>query len=139
MATTDSELTLFWYDCQGCIEAEKMNIIEELPLLVLIIRIFEDFPLGVWGYTPIDVWTEDENKKKVYYAVNKNLSPHQPSNLHCRLHKNSSRNPRSERTKMCPTSSIFILRRTFELYSPRRRGYPFSEIGLARDETPEGT
>ena len=58
-------MTLFWYDFQGCIEADKINIIEELPLLTVMIRIFEDFPLGMWGYTPINVWTEDENRKKV--------------------------------------------------------------------------
>ena len=45
-----------------------MNIIEELPLLVIMIRIFEDFPLGMWGYTPIDVWAEDEKQQKVYYG-----------------------------------------------------------------------
>jgi len=60
-------LTLYWYDSQGCIEADKINIIEELPLLVIMIRIFEDFPLGMWGYTPIDIWVEDENKTKVHY------------------------------------------------------------------------
>jgi hypothetical protein len=31
------------------------------------IRIFEDFPLGMWGYTPIDIWAEGENKTKVHY------------------------------------------------------------------------
>ena len=31
------------------------------------IRIFEDFPLGMWGYTPIDTWTEDENQTKMHY------------------------------------------------------------------------
>jgi len=31
-------------------------------------RIFEDFPLGMWGYTPIDIWAEDENKTKVHYC-----------------------------------------------------------------------
>jgi len=61
-------LTLYWYDSQGCIEADNINIIEELPLLVIMIRIFEDFPLGMWGYTPINVWTEDENQQKVYYC-----------------------------------------------------------------------
>ncbi|KIM36710.1 hypothetical protein M413DRAFT_31540 [Hebeloma cylindrosporum] len=63
-------LSLFWYDSQGCIEADTINIIEELPLLVLMIWIFEDFPLGMWGYTPIDVWAEDENKTKVHYCRN---------------------------------------------------------------------
>jgi hypothetical protein len=61
-------LTLYWYDSQGCIEAETINVIEELPLLVVMIRIFEDFPLGMWGHTPIDVWTQDENKTRVHYG-----------------------------------------------------------------------
>ena len=30
-------------------------------------RIFADFPLGMWGYTPIDIWSEGENKTKVHY------------------------------------------------------------------------
>jgi hypothetical protein len=65
-------LTLFWYDSQGCIEADRINIIKELPLLVVMIRIFEDFPLGMWGYTPVNVWTEDENKTKVPYSRKEN-------------------------------------------------------------------
>jgi len=58
---------LYWYDSQGCIETDNINIIEELPLLVIMIRIFEDFPPGMWGYTPIEIWAEDENKTKVHY------------------------------------------------------------------------
>ncbi|KAM6495139.1 hypothetical protein JOM56_009762 [Amanita muscaria] len=69
---SDAKLTLFWYDSQGCIEANRINIIEELPLLVVMIRIFEDFPLGMWGYTPVDVWTEDKNKTKVPYCRKEN-------------------------------------------------------------------
>jgi hypothetical protein len=65
-------LTLFWYDSQGCIEADRINIIEELPLLVVMIRIFEDFPLGMWGYTPVDLWTEDKNRTKVPYRRKEN-------------------------------------------------------------------
>jgi len=49
-----------------CIEADKVDIIEEPPLLIVMIRTFGDFPLHMWGYTRIDVWTEDENKKRVY-------------------------------------------------------------------------
>jgi len=65
-------LTLFWYDSQGCIQADSINIIEELPLLAVMIRIFEDFPLGMWGYTPVDVWTKDENQRKVPYRRKEN-------------------------------------------------------------------
>ena len=36
------------------------------------IRIFQDFPLGMWGYTPIDVWTEDKNRTKVPYSRKEN-------------------------------------------------------------------
>ena len=32
------------------------------------IGIFENFPLGMWGYTPIDIWSEDEQREKVYYS-----------------------------------------------------------------------
>jgi len=70
--TIDAKLTLFWYDSQGCIEADRINIIEELPLLVVMIRIFEDFPLGMWGYTPVDVWTKGENGTKVPYCRKEN-------------------------------------------------------------------
>ena len=70
--TIDAKLTLFWYDSQGCIQANSINIIQELPLLAVMIRIFEDFPLGMWGYTPINIWTKDENQRKVPYRHNKN-------------------------------------------------------------------
>jgi hypothetical protein len=65
-------LTLFWYDSQGCIQADSIHIIEELPLLAVMIMIFEDFPLGMWGYTPVNIWTKDENLRKVPYRRNEN-------------------------------------------------------------------
>ena len=36
------------------------------------IRIFQDFPLGMWGYTPVDVWTEDKNRMQVPYCRKEN-------------------------------------------------------------------
>ncbi|KIM42714.1 hypothetical protein M413DRAFT_122230 [Hebeloma cylindrosporum] len=64
---SDANLTLSWYDSQGCIEADRINIIEALPLLAVMIRIFEDFPLGMWGYTPVEIWSEDKNHKTTPY------------------------------------------------------------------------
>ncbi|KIM42704.1 hypothetical protein M413DRAFT_444376 [Hebeloma cylindrosporum] len=64
---SDANLTLSWYDSQGCIEADRINIIEGLPLLAVMIRIFEDFPLGMWGYTPVEIWSEDKGQKKTPY------------------------------------------------------------------------
>lgn len=66
--TTDATLTLYWYDSQGCIESDTIDIIKSLPFLVIMIRIFYDFPLGMWGHTPIDIWTEDEIEGKVHYS-----------------------------------------------------------------------
>ena len=36
------------------------------------IRIFQDFPLGMWGYTPVDIWAEEENRTKVPYHRKEN-------------------------------------------------------------------
>ena len=36
------------------------------------IRIFQDFPLGMWGYTPVDVWTEDKKRTQVPYCRKEN-------------------------------------------------------------------
>ncbi|KIM42705.1 hypothetical protein M413DRAFT_122048 [Hebeloma cylindrosporum] len=69
---SDANLTLSWYDSQGCIEADRINIIEALPLLAVMIRIFEDFPLGMWGYTPVEIWSEDKSQKKTPYRRNEN-------------------------------------------------------------------
>lgn len=63
----DEQLTLYWYDSQGCIEADKINILTDLPLLIVMIMIFEDFPLGMWGETPIDIWAKDDHQGKVNY------------------------------------------------------------------------
>lgn len=65
--TIDANMTLYWYDSQGCIEADGVDIVEELPLLIVMIMIFKDLSLGMWGCTPVDVWAEDKNKKKVPY------------------------------------------------------------------------
>ena len=36
------------------------------------IGIFQNFPLGLWGYTPIDIWTEGKNNTKVPYRREEN-------------------------------------------------------------------
>jgi hypothetical protein len=46
-----------------------MNVVEQLPLLVVMIRIFHGFPLAMWGYKPVDIWIE-ENGAKVSYSRN---------------------------------------------------------------------
>jgi hypothetical protein len=71
--TIDANMTLYWYDSQGCIEADGVDIVEELPLLIVMIMIFKDLSLGMWGCTPVDVWTEDKNKKKVPYWPKENV------------------------------------------------------------------
>jgi hypothetical protein len=65
-------LTLYWYDSQGCIAANTINIVAQLPLLVVMIKIFQDFPLGMWGYTPVDIWTKDGKGVTVPYERKEN-------------------------------------------------------------------
>jgi len=39
----DSKLNLWWYDAQGCIETTPIDIIEQIPLFVVMIMIFQRF------------------------------------------------------------------------------------------------
>ena len=33
------------------------------------VQIFKNLPIGMWGYAPIDFWTEDESKTKTRYRL----------------------------------------------------------------------
>ena len=109
-------MTLFWYDSQGCIEADSINIIEELPLLVVMIRIFEDFPLGMWGYTPVNVWTEDKNRTKVPYRHKENpVGSFQIIGRRTFTADATKKKPNQVQTATTPTTSVSNVRRSCRL------------------------
>jgi len=56
----DSKLTLWWYDAQGCIKTTPIDLIEQLPLFVTMIMIFQRFDDRMLGLPEgaIDVVSE---------------------------------------------------------------------------------
>lgn len=51
---SDSKLSVFRYDSQGCIESEEFDIFQYLPLFVTMIAIFQRFSLRTWGLSERD-------------------------------------------------------------------------------------
>lgn len=45
----DQYLSLRWYDAQGCFESESIDIEEQLPILAVMLVIFQRFDRRMWG------------------------------------------------------------------------------------------
>ena len=54
-------LSLRWYDAQGCIESEPFNFLENLPLFITMIIIFQRYTPYLWGITQQDSSKVDIN------------------------------------------------------------------------------
>lgn len=48
-SASDTMFSLRWYDAQGCIQSETVNILEELPIFVAFIIIIQRFDKKMWG------------------------------------------------------------------------------------------
>lgn len=46
---SDTKLSLRWYDAQGCFQSESIDIVEELPVFVVMLIIFQRFNKRMWG------------------------------------------------------------------------------------------
>ena len=47
-------LSLRWYDAQGCIESETFDFLENLPLFITMIIIFQRYTPYLWGISQQD-------------------------------------------------------------------------------------
>ncbi|KAH6904224.1 hypothetical protein BKA70DRAFT_1565945 [Coprinopsis sp. MPI-PUGE-AT-0042] len=55
MTLQDNSFGLKWYDSQGCIEAEAIDVITQLPLLVMALALFQPFNLEMHGRADLDL------------------------------------------------------------------------------------
>lgn len=52
--STDTTLTLHWFDAQGCLESEPIDIFKQLPLFVTMVVILQRFTPHNWGLSQRD-------------------------------------------------------------------------------------
>lgn len=52
--STDTTLTLHWFDAQGCLESEPIDIFKQLPLFVTMVVILQRFTPHNWGFSQRD-------------------------------------------------------------------------------------
>ena len=41
---------IWWYDCQGCIQSEGINFVQDLPTFLVLLYAFQRFKLDDWGF-----------------------------------------------------------------------------------------
>lgn len=44
-------LSLRWYDAEGCIESDEIDIVKQTPMLVLLLMVLQRFDKRMWGLT----------------------------------------------------------------------------------------
>ncbi|TFK17683.1 hypothetical protein FA15DRAFT_675904, partial [Coprinopsis marcescibilis] len=69
----DNQLSLKWYDPQGCIETEPIDIVEQLPLLVATMVLFQRFGTRMRGIAPLDL-KATVNGREHQYDIPSNIS-----------------------------------------------------------------
>ncbi|TFK16791.1 hypothetical protein FA15DRAFT_629214 [Coprinopsis marcescibilis] len=69
----DNKLSLKWYDPQGCIETEPIDIVEQLPVLVATMVLFQRFGTRMRGITPLDL-KATVNGREHQYDIPSNIS-----------------------------------------------------------------
>ena len=62
----DGALSLRWYDAQGCIQSRDFDFMEQLPLFVLMIMIFQRFTPGALGLSQRDPTKVEVGGKSFY-------------------------------------------------------------------------
>ncbi|ESK83568.1 other 1 protein kinase, partial [Moniliophthora roreri MCA 2997] len=63
----DTELQLWYYDSQGCIQTHYIDIVQQLPLLVVMVMIFQRFNSRMWGVRDTKIFCPAESK--TYYII----------------------------------------------------------------------
>ncbi|TFK20505.1 hypothetical protein FA15DRAFT_123242 [Coprinopsis marcescibilis] len=66
----DNKLSLKWYDPQGCIETEPIDIVEQLPLLVATMVLFQRFGTRMRGIAPLDLKATVNGREHKYDIPN---------------------------------------------------------------------
>ncbi|KAK0449030.1 uncharacterized protein EV420DRAFT_1275397, partial [Desarmillaria tabescens] len=57
----DNMLSLRWYDTEGCIMTQSIDIIGQLPLFVVMVIILQRFDAVMWGFSDIQISQTTEN------------------------------------------------------------------------------
>ncbi|KAK0216566.1 hypothetical protein EDD85DRAFT_962350 [Armillaria nabsnona] len=57
----DNMLSIQWYDAEGCIMTQSVNIIRQLPLFVVLVIILQRFDAPMWGLPDIQTSQTTEN------------------------------------------------------------------------------
>ncbi|KAK0204164.1 hypothetical protein DFS33DRAFT_1384418 [Desarmillaria ectypa] len=67
MTSIDNMLSLRWYDAEGCIVTQPIDIIGRLPLFVVMVIILQRFDTAMWGLSDIQISQTTENGLVSYY------------------------------------------------------------------------
>ncbi|KAK0449041.1 uncharacterized protein EV420DRAFT_788562 [Desarmillaria tabescens] len=57
----DNMLSLRWYDAEGCIVTQPIDIIGRLPLFVVMVIILQRFDATMWGFSDVQISQTTEN------------------------------------------------------------------------------
>ncbi|KAK0199580.1 hypothetical protein DFS33DRAFT_1267374, partial [Desarmillaria ectypa] len=63
----DNMLSLRWYDAEGCIVTQPIDIIGRLPLFVVMVIILQRFDAAMWGLSDIQISQTTENGPVSFY------------------------------------------------------------------------
>ncbi|KAK0234644.1 hypothetical protein EDD85DRAFT_844788 [Armillaria nabsnona] len=63
----DNMLSIHWYDAEGCIMTQPIDIIGQLPLFVVLVIILQRFDAAMWGLPDIQISQTTENRPVSFY------------------------------------------------------------------------
>ncbi|ESK84872.1 other 1 protein kinase [Moniliophthora roreri MCA 2997] len=63
----DTELPLWYYDSQGCIQTHCIDILQQLPLFVVMVMVFQRFNSRMWGVRDTEIFCPA--KSKTYHVI----------------------------------------------------------------------
>ncbi|PBK98545.1 hypothetical protein ARMGADRAFT_960212 [Armillaria gallica] len=63
----DNMLSIHWYDAEGCIMTQPIDIIGQLPLFVVLVIVFQRFDAAMWGLPDIQISQTTENRQVSFY------------------------------------------------------------------------
>ncbi|KAI3605706.1 other 1 protein kinase [Moniliophthora roreri] len=100
----DTELQLWYYDSQGCIQTHYIDILQQLPLFVVMVMIFQRFNSRMWGVRDTEISCPEESK--TYYIIEDTtkgprfeLCGRRPFTAHVSEKQNHSQHPMNTRSK----------------------------------------
>uniref|UniRef100_A0A0W0G9D7 Fungal-type protein kinase domain-containing protein n=1 Tax=Moniliophthora roreri TaxID=221103 RepID=A0A0W0G9D7_MONRR len=100
----DTELQLWYYDSQGCIQTHYIDILQQLPLFVVMVMIFQRFNSRMWGVRDTEISRPTESK--TYYIIEDTtkgprfeLCGRRPFTAHVSEKQNHSQHPMNTRSK----------------------------------------